>query len=176
MIPTSKSPIDVHLNKSSSGIWKSPEPGKRHFKSWQRLWIVSGIIYLLMLAGSCYLLIPDQESIERRMVYSVTEEVRRYDGMAYAGESPRKIFEIARSEGYSDWIAHVRSRYRIGPEGNAGFEKIEKDYREAVSALPAKRMFGLLICIVAWIAPMAVLYAIGYVVDWIKRGAGEIQG
>ena len=129
-----------------------------------------------MLAGGYHLLTPDRESIERRMVFSVTEEVRRYDGMAYAGESPRKIFEIARSQGYSDWIAQIRSRHRIGPEGNAGFDKIEKEYREAISDLPVKKTFGVVICVFAWILPMTVMYGIGYVVDWIKRGAREIQG
>ncbi|MSN26903.1 MAG: hypothetical protein GJV46_13660 [Geobacter sp.] len=176
MNPKNKHPIELSLDKSSSGTWKMPGPQKRQFKPWQRLWIVSGAIYLLMLAGGYHLLMPDRESIERRMVFSVTEEVRRYDGMAYAGESPRKIFEIARSQGYPEWIAQVRSRYHIGPEGNAGFVKIEKEYREAISDLPVKRAFGAVICVFAWMVPMALLYGIGYAVDWIKRGAREIQG
>ena len=69
------------------------------------------------------------------MVFAVTEEVRRYDGMAFAGESPRKIFEIARARGYAAWIAQVRSKYQIGPENNDGFARIEKNYKEAVSDL-----------------------------------------
>jgi len=175
MIPKSESPIEVALKKSSSGIWAVPKSPKRRLKSWQRLWLVTGIIYLLMLAGSYHLLMPDQERIERRMVLSVTEEVQRYDGMAFAGESPRKIFEAARSQGYPAWIASIRSKYRIGPEGNTGFDRIEKGYREAVSDLPVKRTLGVLVCVVAWTLPMAVLYAIGFVVDWIKRGANHIR-
>jgi hypothetical protein len=171
MIPKSESPIEVTLEKSSSGTWEASKSPKRKFRPWQRLWLVTGIIYLLMLAGSYYLLMPDQESIERRMVLSVTEEVCRYDGMAFAGESPRKIFEIARTQGYAAWIAAIRSRYHIGPEGNTGFEKIEHEYREAISTLPVKQALGVLLCIVAWLLPMTVLYAIGFVVDWIKRGA-----
>ena len=121
------------------------------------------------------MLIPDQESIERRMVLSVTEEVSRYDGLAFAGESPRKIFEIAREQGYAAWIAAIRSKYRIGPEGNKGFVRIEKEYREAISGLPMKQTLGILLCIVAWALPMALLYAIGFVVDWIERGARGIR-
>ncbi len=170
-----ESPTEVTLKKSSTGTWEASKPPKRQFRPWQRLWLVTGIIYLLMLAGSYYLLMPDQESIERRMVLSVTEEVSRYDGMAFAGESPRKIFEIARTQGYGTWIAAIRSRYHIGPEGNAGFEKIEKEYREAVSTLRVKQALGVLLCMVAWLLPMAVLYAIGSVVDWIKRGARGIK-
>lgn len=122
------------------------------------------------------MLMPDQESIERQMVFSVTEEVRRYDGMAFAGESPRKIFERACSQGYTAWIAQLRSGYRIGPEGNAGFDRIENVYREAVADLPVKQTIGMVVCVVAWLLPMAVLYAIGFVVEWIKRGARGIKG
>lgn len=122
------------------------------------------------------MLIPDRESIERRMVFSVTEEVRRYDGMAFAGESPRAIFEIARSQGYAKWITTIRTKYRIGPEGNAGFDRIETNFREAVSDLPVKRTLGVLLCIVAWLVPMALLYAFGLVVDLIKRGVHGIKG
>jgi hypothetical protein len=176
MTPKNKSPIDVTLEKSSSGTWKAQETPKLPFKPWQRLWFVTGIIYLFMLAGSYHLLMPDQESIERKMVLSVTEEIKRYDGMAFAGDSPRKTFEQARSQGYAAWIVQVRSKYRIGPEGNAGFDNIEIRYREEISDLPAKRTIGILICAAAWLVPMALLYAIGFVVDWIKRGTRGTQG
>lgn len=176
MTPKYESPSNVTLERSSTGTWKVPAAPRLPFKPWQRLWLVSGIIYLLMLAGSYHLLAPDHESIERRMVLSVTEEVHRYDGMAFAGESPRKTLENARSQGYPAWIRQVRSTYRIGAEGNAGFDRIEKNYREALSDLPVQQSIALLICIVAWLFPMTVLYAIGFVVDWIERGARGIQG
>src|SRR6185369_12161558 len=176
MNPKSAPPIEVTLQKSSTGTWETPGSPRLQLKPWQRLWLVTGVIYLLMLAGSCFVLMPDRESIERQMVFSVTEEVRRFDGMAFAGESPRKIFEIARSQGYAAWIAQLRSRYHIGPEGNAGFDRIGNEYREAVSGLPAKRTLGIVVCIVAWLLPMAVLYAMGFVVEWIKRGGRGIQG
>lgn len=166
------------LEKSSTGTWGVPETPKRSFKlkPWQRLWVVSGVIYLLMLAGSYYLLMPDRESIERRMVFSVTDEVRRYDGMAFAGESPRKIFEEARSQGYADWIRATRARFRIGPEGNAGFDRIDKNYRDAVADLPFKRVLGILICLVAWLVPMGIFYGAGWATDWIKRGLRAGKG
>jgi hypothetical protein len=170
MISKSKPPIDVTLKKSESGIWKVPHTPKLPYKPWQRLWIVTGIIYLLILAGSYHLITPNRESIERQMVFSVTEEVSRYDGMAFTGESPHKIFEIARSHGYAAWIIQLRSKYRFGPEGNAGFDRIEKEYREAISDLPVKRTIGVMLCVVAWLAPMAAFYAIGFAMDWIKRG------
>lgn len=174
MIPKNESPTDVTLEKSSTGTWRVLATPRLPFKPWQRLWFVTGLIYLLMLAGSYHLLAPSHDSIERRMVLSVTGEVHRYDGMAFAGESPRTIFESARSQGYPAWIAQVRSTYRIGPEGNAAFDRIEKDYREALSDLPVQQSIGMLICIVAWLLPMAVFYAIGFVLDWIKTGIPNI--
>ncbi len=175
MSPKSKSPIEVTLEKSSSGIWTVPEFPKRQLKPWQRLWVITGLIYILILGGSFYVLLPDRQSIEKRMVTSVIEEVKRYDGMAFAGESPRDIFESARSQGYTTWIALVRLKYRIGPEANADFDWIGKVYRDALSDLSAKRKLGLMICLVAWLMPMSVLYALGLVVDWIKRGTRGIQ-
>ena len=121
------------------------------------------------------MLVPNQERIERRMIFSVTEEVKRYDGMAFAGESPRRIFEVASSQGYATWIAAVRSKYQIGSEGNAGFSRVDKEYRDALSGLPTKRSLGVMICFVAWLIPMSAFYAIGAGVDWIKRGARDIQ-
>jgi hypothetical protein len=167
-------PIEVTLEQSPSGTWTVPDHTKRQFKPWQRLWFVTGVIYLLLLAVSYNMLMPNEEKIERKMVLSVTEEVKRFEGMAFAGESPRNIFEIARTQGYADWIKEVRHKYRIGPEGNTGFDRIEKNYRESISDLPVKRTFGMLICIVIWIVPMAVFYAMGFVIDWIKRGIGVI--
>lgn len=128
----------------------------------------------MILGGSFFLLMPTRESIERQMVFSITEEVKRYDGMAFAGESPRKVYEIARSQGYHAWITAIRSRYHISPEGNTGFEKIDQEYREALSDLPVKRTVGLLFCALFWLVPMAVLYSIGLVIDWINRGGNEI--
>jgi hypothetical protein len=175
MNPIYNSPIAVTLEKSSSGTWEAPESPKRQYEPWQRLWFATGLIYLLLLAGSYYVLMPTQESIARNMVFAVTEEVRRYDGLAFAGESPRKIYDIARSQGYAAWITQVRSKYRIGKEGNAGFDKVERGYRDELSALPKKRMFGLLLCVIAWVAPMSFMYLSGLVIDWIKRGKGGSQ-
>jgi hypothetical protein len=128
------------------------------------------MVYLILIAGSYYLLLPNQESIERQMVFAVTEEVRRYDGMAFAGESPRKVFEAARGVGYAEWIAALRTKYRIGREGDAGFERIERRYRDEVSRLPAEWALGVVVCIVVWLVPMALLYGFGAIVDWIRRG------
>jgi hypothetical protein len=166
---------EVVLEKSPTGTWSAPKSPKRVIKPWMRLWYVSGITYLLMVAGTFFLLMPTRESIERHMVFAITEEVRRYDGMAFAGESPRKIYEAARSEGYPLWISATRKKYRIGAEGNAGFKRIERDYQEDIAKLPFKRIIGVVIGLIAWGVPMALFYAFGSVIDWIKRGGRAIR-
>lgn len=171
MTPDSDKHTEVTMKQTASGTWEPPKVIRRTLKSWQRLWVVSGAIYLLLLAGSCYVLIPDQVSIERRMVFSVMEEVRRYDGMAFAGDSPEKIFEIARKQGYAAWITATKARYRIKPPYDEGFDIIDKNFKEALSDLPMKRIVGLIICMIVWLVPMAVFYAFGFVIDWIRSGA-----
>ena len=121
------------------------------------------------------MLMPNMDSIDRQMVFSVTEEIKRYDGMAFAGESPRKIFEIARSQGYARWITAVRYRHQIGPDGNVGFDRVQKEYHDAISGLPTRRNLGVMICFVAWLIPMSAFYAIGSGVDWLKRGVRSIH-
>jgi hypothetical protein len=169
MKPKNNAPADITLEQSSTGLWAVPAATRQRFKPWQRLWLAVATVYLLMLAGGYYMLMPDRDRIERQLVSAVTEEARRYDGMAFAGESPQKIMAAARSHGYTAWIAATRARYRIGVEGDAGFARIEADYRDAVSGLPMKRLLGVLACAAAWLAPMTLLYAIGSAVDWIKQ-------
>lgn len=163
--------VDLTLQRSPSGVWTAPGPERRNFRPWQRLWLVTGIVYLGLLGAGWHLLMPDRERIERQMIQAVTEEVRRYDGMAFAGESPRKIFENARAKGYAAWIGGVRSQYHIGQEGNAGFARIDREYREALARLPMKRAVAGLICLIVWTVPMAALYGAGAVIDWIRRDA-----
>jgi len=171
MSQKSEIPQEVTLEKSPSGTWVVPGKFQLQVQPWQRLWVITGAIYFLTLAGSYFMLMPNRQSIERKMVFSITEEVKRFEGMAFAGESPAQIFEAAGSEGYAVWIAKLRIKYRIGPEGNAGFYRVEKEYRDAIADLPAQRIIGVIIGIIAWILPMSLLYAVGLTIDWIRRGA-----
>ncbi len=170
MQPKSDTTKEVTLEKSPSGTWVVPIKPGRQLQPWQRLWLITGIVYLLALAGCYYMLIPNLQRIDRTMVFAITEEVKRYEGMAFAGESPSKIFEAASADGYAAWIAKLRTRYRIGPEGNEGFNRVEKEYRNAISDLPVKRSLGAIICLIAWIIPMTLMYAAGLLLNWIRRG------
>jgi hypothetical protein len=161
--------MNVILHKDRSGIWSRAQRG-HGLKGWQRLWLVTGGTYLLMLAATGWLLMPERRQVDKAMVFAVTEEVRRYDGLAFVGDSPEKIFETARAQGYGPWIAHVRKAYRIGREGDAGFGRIEREYRQAMETLALRRLkLSGWLC-VAWVVPMGVLYAMGGLVGWIRQG------
>ncbi len=161
--------MNVTLHKNRSGIWSRAQ--RCHdLKSWQRLWLVTGVTYLLMLVATGWLLMPERRQVDKAMVFAVTEEVRRYDGLAFVGESPENIFETARVQGYGRWIARVRKAYRIGREGDAGFGRIEKDYRQAMDTLMSKRLRLSGWLFAAWAVPMGLLYAMGMAVGWIKQG------
>jgi len=161
--------MTVTLHKDRSGVWSRAQRG-RGLKGWQRLWLVTGATYLLMLAATGWLLMPERRQVDKSMVFAVTEEVRRYDGLAFVGDSPEKIFETARAQGYGPWIAHVRTAYRIGKEGDAGFGRIEREYRQAMETLTTKRLKLLGWLCAAWVVPMALLYALGGLIGWIRQG------
>jgi hypothetical protein len=161
--------MNVVLHKNGSGIWSRMHSG-HGLKSWQRLWLVTGVTYLLMLVATGWLLMPKRRQVDKAMVFAVTEEVRRYDGLAFVGDSPEKIFEAARAQGYVPWIARIRRAYRIGRVGDDGFGKIDRDYRQALETLTTKRLkLSGLLC-VAWVVPMGLLYAAGGLIGWIKQG------
>jgi hypothetical protein len=161
--------MNVVLHKNGSGIWSRVQSG-HGLKSWQRLWLVTGVTYLLMLVAAGWLLMPEHRQVDKAMVFAVTEEVRRYDGLAFVGDSPEKIFEAARARGYAPWIARIRKAYSIGKEGDDGFGRIERDYRQALETLTTKRLKLTGWLCVAWVVPMGLLYAAGGLINWIKQG------
>ncbi|QEM70012.1 hypothetical protein FO488_18845 [Geobacter sp. FeAm09] len=160
---------DVTLHKDSSGAWRRAQRW-RDLRGWHRLWLVTGALYLLLLAAAGWLLMPERRQVDKAMVFAVTEEVRRYDGLAFVGDSPEGVFETARAQGYGPWIAHVRTTYRIGREGDQGFDRIEREYRRAVAALGWRRLKLTGWLLAGWVAPMGLLYVMGSLVAWIRQG------
>jgi len=164
-----KAAMNVILDKKTAGIRSLAHIG-RGLKSWQRLWLVTGGIYLLMVVAAGLLLMPERRQVDKAMVFAITEEVRKYDGLAFVGDSPERIFQAARSQGFAPWIARIRKTYRIGREGDDGFGRIEKDYRQAVESLTTQRLKLLVWLCVAWVVPMGLLYAAGGLIGWIRQG------
>lgn len=143
---------------------------KSPLKGWQRLWIATGGLYLLLVIATGLVLMPNRGQIDKAMVSAVIEEVRKHQGLAFMGESPEKTFETARKLGLAPWAAKVRKTYRIGREGDAGFGRIDKEHSAAIQSLQQERLrLSAWLC-AAWFLPMVLLYAMGSLVDWIRRG------
>jgi AcrR family transcriptional regulator len=170
--------MTINLRKNRSGAWEYP--GKKGlFRSshgltrLRRLCVVVGIVYLILIAVAGHVLMPNRVQEERAMVFAVTEEVRRYDGLAFVAESPSALYEAARREGFDSWIARVRRTYRIGPGADRDFEEIRKRYLQGIDSLGDRQKRLLYLLALAWVAPMAALYASACVMEWICRGRRE---
>jgi len=165
----------IDLKKGPSGTWESP--GIRRFFAFpsgltrlQRLWIAVAAAWLALVAATGYVLMPDRVQVERAMVFAVTEEVRRYDGLAFVAESPSGIYEAARREGFDRWIGNVRKKYRIGADADRDFARIRDKYLRDLDRLGDRQSALLLLLALAWAGPMAALYAAVRVIDWIAGG------
>jgi hypothetical protein len=170
--------MTIDLRKNRTGVWEQPEkkgifrplPG---LTSLRRLCVAVGVVYLILIAVAGYVLMPDRSREERAMVFAVTEEVRRYDGLAFVAESPSGIYEAARMEGFDRWIAGVRGKYRIGRGADRDFDGIRKSYLQDIASLGERQMRLMFLLALAWVVPMATLYAAVCVMEWICRGKRE---
>jgi hypothetical protein len=167
--------MDINLEKSPSGTWERRK--KRRFARFQprltrlrRLWVAAAVAWLALVAATGYLLMPSRGDAERTMVFAVTEEVRRYDGLAFVAESPGGIYEAARREGFDTWIAKVRAKHRIGPDADRDFARIRERYLRDLESLPNRQSALLFLLGLAWAGPMAALYAAVRVMEWIAGG------
>jgi hypothetical protein len=170
--------MTINLHKNRSGTWEHSEKRGffRFFRGLTRLrrfCVVVGVVYLALIAVAGYVLMPDRGRAERAMVFAVTEEVRRYDGLAFVAESPSGIYEAARREGFDSWIVKVRRTYRIGPGADRDFDGIRKRYLQDIDSLGERQKRLLFLLVLAWVAPMAALYSAVCVMEWLCRGRRE---
>lgn len=140
--------------------------------SWQRLWLATGVVYLLCILATCSVILPDSDQIGHELVISVIDEVRKYDPFAYIGDAPQTVYAEARNEGYEHWEKRLRKRYATGSHA-PGFDRIEKAYSRAVTDLPAARQKVCLMLALGWLLPMALLSVINRTARWIIVGSGE---
>lgn len=160
----------MEREESGENLSDAKRRSRKPLKGWQRLWVATGFLYLLLIVVAGFVLMPNRRQIDKAMVTAVIEEVRKYQGLAFMGESPEKTFERAQKLGLAPWVVKVRKTYRIGKEGNAGFGRIDEMHSEAINALQHERLKLSAWLFAAWIIPMVVLYAMGALVDWISRG------
>lgn len=170
--------MDINLEKGPSGTWeRRKERRSARFQPrltrLRRLWVTAALAWLALVAGTGWLLMPGRGDAERALAFAVTEEVRKYDGLAFVAESPSGIYEAARRQGFDTWIAKVRGRHRIGPDADRDFARIRERYLRDLESLPNRQGALLFLLGLAWAVPMAALYAAVRVMEWIVGGGRE---
>ena len=135
-----------------------------------RLWLVTAVVYLTLVVVAGISLMPNRGQAERALVFAVTEEVRKYDGLAFVAESPRGIYAAARRKGLDHLIAEVRKKHRIGSEADPVFARMREKYVSDLRSLGDRQLKLLILLAIAWAGPMAALFAAVRVMEWINRG------
>lgn len=167
--------MEIDFKNNPSAPWDPPKrPKLRAFLSGltrlMRLWLVTAVVYLMLVIVAGVYLMPNRGQAERALVFAVTEEVRKYDGLAFIVESPSGIYEAARRARFDRWIAEVRQKYRIGANADPVFAQMWEKYQRDLSSLGDRQLKLLVMLALAWTVPMAVLFAAVQVMEWITRG------
>lgn len=165
--------VDIELEQHPSGSWEKPRrrsPGAffSGLTRLRRLFVVVAALHLGLVTVAGFLLMPTRVQAERAMVFAVTEEVRKYDGLAFVAESPAGIYQTARSEGFDNWIAGVRKKHRIGADADLDFMRLREKYRQDLGSLGHRQLKLLALLVLAWAGPMATVYAAVRVMEWIQ--------
>lgn len=167
--------MEIGLKKNSFGPWE--RPNRRSLGTLlsgltrlMRLWLVTAVVYLILVVVSGLFLMPNRGQAERAWVFAVTQEIRKYDGLAFVAESPSEIHEAAQREGVDRWIASLRKKNRIGTEADPDFVRLREKYLLDLRSLGDRQLKLLVLLALAWAAPMAALFAAVRVLEWIKRG------
>lgn len=167
--------MEIDLRNNPDGSWEHPK--RRRFGAYlsgltrlMRLWLVTAVVYLILVVVAGIFLMPKRGQAERAWVFAVTEEVRKYDGLAFVAESPSRIYQAARREGVDRWIASLRKRHRIGTEADPDFARMREKYLRDLISLGDRQMKLLVLLAFAWAGPVAALYGAVRVMEWIYRG------
>jgi len=144
--------------------------GKYQLNGWQRLWVLVGVIYLVVIAIVTISVVPKRSQLISGWAYDAVDLIKAHEKVDSSNWTLRKgVFGDASDE-------------EIVTKITTGAAKTEdKDWRIKVKELEAKhtkRLDGLLgeqlravgIAILVWFVPVVLLYALGYGVGWVYRG------
>jgi hypothetical protein len=145
---------------------------KRELDGWQRLWLATAVVYLICVLLTGYLIMPDSNQLGRELVTRAIDEVRKFNPFAFIGEAPQVTYAAARKEGYAAWERRLRAKATQGVPA-PGFDRIEKEYRQALAELPARQLKVGCLLALGWLGPMALLTLVNRTVRWIIRGPGK---
>lgn len=135
---------------------------------WQRLWLVLSVIYLIVVIGFTFTLMPKASQYLSSRVYDTVRTIK--DNVAELSlNTSLSTFEIR--EAYSDlsdeeFIQIIHKNYK----DKVDFDAIEKKYRNKMSRLPSVRAKFIGLGLLFWIGPIILIYILGISVGWIVKG------
>lgn len=137
---------------------------------WQRLWVVLAAVWLLALAWQFFRLVPGEDSARRNARYKALSEIRATD----FGKLVDCMTQLG--EPTYDLDAPLYQRCDEQSRGLSAAESVK--LRQRIEELLPQTKRDLLgvqlqfaaLHIGAWVASVALLYGMGWVAAWVRRG------
>jgi len=150
---------------------------KKKLSGWQRLWILTSLIYLFVVVGFAYIIYepPSEEKIDNQMrdlKSSLNQNIFNFfDQEAMI----LKEYDISAFQEKDKWILKLNGGERIVLGNNFTPDTIVEKLGEYLKLQYEKDKKNFLFKYVAkacafWVIPVIVIYILGFSVGWVIRG------
>ena len=155
---------------------------------WQRLWILTGVIWLIVVVIFSSILWPGFPSAEK-IESNVDDFIERYGDSdislpinyfqfdcdevvrRYKGKHPKIIDPFKRNDGRKNKNAESEPLDLFNPELSCRFINFLRDEHENSRDKEIKVIYRFVtFAAIAWLGPVIILYLLGYAVMWVYRG------
>ena len=126
---------------------------------WQRLWVLSSVIYLALVALVTLVTLPGKSSVDGVKV------LRHLSDHSLEVLAAAKNAQIRHEE---DGGSVYYEAEGLNPSEAAALKADSAS--AAAGALREMRLHSLGLAVAAWIVPCIVIYAFGFGVAWVRRG------
>ena len=142
----------------------------RHLNGWQRLWVLSSAIWLVIVGIFASTMIPKSSDYAKDRLYDTIDVV----GKHLEKENPDVYYKGAwttRTEDYADLkddeiLDKLHSKY----EDSVDFTPIEREYRHKINGLRTDQLKTVGISFLVWGIPSLLVYILGVAVGWVFKG------
>jgi hypothetical protein len=142
---------------------------------WSRLWIVSSMLLLALVAGFTYQKWPSTTEAEIRLYLDVNraiyEQLLEPKGAAGKISAKDMLRLVERDSDFierGDWLAKADRQMSESP--NVDFGAANARYERALRGIADDRKELILRSSLLWVIPVILLYVIGWSIGWVRRG------
>lgn len=151
---------------------------------WQRLWIVTSVLYLCVTIPITFAKIdwPETTNIEKEFVNATYLLIDEADGKEIKIDITLLVEEFIRRGllanpetevdtmmAEKDWVG-LAERAILKNKNKINFSEIRNTYDSDLEKITSERKEIVLFCVVIWFVPIVVLYLLGLSIRWIVRG------